>query len=1190
MFSICIIFPTIYQLLLSNLVLVSLVYAVFRFLVSDLIFFCIFKLFVDINFWQHPSKLSTSAAALFDTVLIAQHIPQALAGSSLEHVPSPLQCMTSVDDSVPGECSSQTSSAFSDSWSSMESPYIHRKLYMRGEDLLSEMGSVCSSEVSTLVDESFSEWPFVQIVDCHPRNITSRRLPVTENFVAELKPRAPVPHGLLRSSCDNSWATLSARQTELTRPCVNENGPRGIDNTVKVSHYAVPQKRKEMMLSISTVKSSICSIEETRTCQKVVVGECIADRIQADDSQLPAENLSHDTSASECTVESGHTGRNERQSVLFRCIVEPEFSTAWWKDEDCCRTRLEVCRRELISVGDFASSCNKQCGICSKAPEDVAVQLYQPLRSTASSKSAAQLTTVPTDGGSPATVQCDKKVCPAKRWPCDSDRRVPEIVQDIGRSHSAEELSKVKHSLNAVNSSSLQMIQVTKCSSNQPTSVYCFSNELHRSEEGIHKRLEICRRDPVVKYLDGRIMSASWNNVLDLNVTCSSKSEKNLELLPTLWVHPPNKVSVVGHTVVARQSLLTLRTCYTRAASEPRQVSGNFVLSHASTSSPDISSHSLESKNGRSEHDNEYRNDVLSIHSAQRTSLGVVMALSYDDERLNTCRMCCYNLSDVLQRRQMVTCSDNDGTGRTNAAQSEDLDDKDASIAVLERQSPGTCKLNGFKSSSDEGDTIDQLQEESLSGYRQLYHSVTVLSEDLPPVQSVPNAISSLPLSKTKEPAGLCFHSPSAEEHTGTTGMRNSGIGHTSTTKCSYEHLADGDVLDVMCSEDLAETSDKKPAEDRSVKLDCIVQDDAADLRMSDGYSAAVGEEDKAVMELSDTVDSQGWIDKIQSVKVEEVLSYGTCSRTVADANTEVKVNDKDVCADKSPKARAVFGYIGLEVAGGNDNSLLDLAAVSFVSTVNTDIDTEDNSVKAGAICDEDVATDKNIDSVSDTAVCSYVRTLTACDDVSADAFSERVTAPDDCTDSATEISASTSAPNDVTSSDSKIAVDSSVIDPQRAQVSELASESGVESDITVHDELTKPREETSAENSRKRVTVMRSCSDRAVDVSGDGDGITSREEFVQSVIAGNSVPHVLVRSDELLDIVPYGSDSLADISSQPVDLLESLSYSVSQPPTSSVIDRQKADQLQVTPASHQVNGELHSGDASMSTLVLLAY
>ena len=1072
-----------------------------------MIFFRISKLFVGINFWQHPTKLSTSAAALFDTVLIERHIPHAAAGSSLWHVPLPLSCVSSVDDHVPRcDSSSQTSSAFSDSWSYMESPDIRRKPYIRAEDLLSEMGSVCSSEASTLVDESFNEWPFVQIRDCHPRNLTSRRLPVTENFVAELKPRAPVSHGLLRVSGDSNWATLSVRPVELMRPCANENGSCGTGNTVERSHCGVPLKRKEVILSVSTVKSSVCSIEETRTVQKVIVGGFIADGIRGDGGQLPEWNLNHDTATSECTVKNGHTDDSEHQTVLLRCMVEPEFSTVWTKDEDCCRTRLEVCRREFVSCRDLVSSCSKH-----KTDKDAAVQLLQQLTSPASFKTASQMTTVPADGVSPATVQ-PKKVCIVKNEPCDIDTKVPVIVRySGGRSHSAEQLSEDKHSSHPVNNSSPRTVQMMKSLSDLPSSVDCFSNELHRSEDCIYRQSIKCRRGPDNNYFDGQAVSASWDNVADLNeirrskvfesqddvdskitecnlrshyrkeqqqacsdtevnnhlqlvkdvsaasrsrsdqrrltvirglpsirtqyyscdrllpdasgspryigrhhlylgqqlksASCESvstvrpvKSKNNLELLPTLWVLPLKKIHVVQPTVLTPQSLSTPRTRCLLSSSEPHNINGvmpDIVLSHTSTSSPDVSSHSSECKNSRSRNDDEYRNDVMGVHSVERTSLGADVALKYDSDSLH---MYCCNLSDMVPRCQAVMHCDSDGTDRTIASQSENNDDNDAGMVVLEHQLQDSCRLNGFKSRNLERDTKKQPLVESADGFHQLDHSAAVRSEDLLPV------------------------------------------------------------------------------------------------------------------------------------------------------------------------------------------------GVSRESMLNPDIDKEDSFVTAGAIRDENKSTDRFIDSVSDTAMDSSVWTVTACDDVSAEMFSSRVVIHDDCSDSAAEKPLSVSALNcDVTESDSVIVIDAIVADPQSAQVSTLATESDVVSEITVHDhsyQTTVPLEEICRENSDKPATIVRSYSD---DITGDGDvqlGITCRREFIQSVCSGDSLLHEPVRNNEVLDTVSFSSDCLADMSSQISDLSESLATSISWPSSSSFVD----DRLHMTPASHEVNSKLRSGDTSMSTPVWLAY
>jgi len=685
--------------------------------------FSILKLFLYINCWQHSSNLSTSAAALFDTVLIAQHIPQtSTAISDPEHHSASSSLHVPVSDDLLTPSSSST---FSDYWSCAESQNLdeNQNLYCRqklhSDDFLSEVESISSTECSALLEDC-KEWPLVRVHDDYLPNPTVQRLSVTEDFVPELKPRAPVSHGLILHDRGKSWDTLTTRSPSLVKPGVCDFNCCE-DNDAVLSDLKLPEKRKEITLYISKVECSMCRIEEIETFQKVVVAACSADKDEAVDGGgcLGPEDLV----GTLCVEGSGYDIDRSHEATLNRREVEPEFSVTKSKDKDSCRSRLEVCQRD---VG------------CS-----VAVQR--------------------------------EMVGDVKYEISDIDNRLSVKLRD-SRSHSAECLCEAKHSSHSVSQKAPQT-----SASNHSIS----TDEIRRVEESIN-RPEICGRD-LGKYVDGYVKSVDHDTVADLNIDCkipansthrlcwseqdirksdqerlmkdisvssesfstegnlvgmrdappsstqhhscgqlfpgvpdslsyldlygrnvhrqlyqtkplkppstdtvstvrSLKSKKKLELTP-----PPNSTAVVHQTFVAHQSTSTPRVHYSRAASEPRRLSGiqpEWTSGNISNSNHAV--RSLESKSSHSKYGKEDFSNVVNIHYAKRTLSDADLAVKYANEGSNYCDMNCHSMPDMQLVRQSAIQSD-----RSDGAHTAECSDEDAD-AMCERQSLGTCRLNVF--------------------------------------------------------------------------------------------------------------------------------------------------------------------------------------------------------------------------------------------------------------------------------------------------------------------------------------------------------------------------------------------------------------------------------------------------------------------------------------------------------------
>jgi len=818
--------------------------------------------------------------------------------------------------------------------------------------------------------------------------------------VAELKPHSPVPHGLILIDHGNSWATLLVRPAELVKADVSENSSRDTDSVVEVSSCKVPEKRKEVTLYISTVTSSVSSVEETETIQKVTVGAHDTIAMDVGDSYRHPENMCCDTPNTVCTVNSRCIVDSRHGTTLYRHVVKPDFSTVWSKYEDCGQTRLLVCQRELADFVDYVNGSKMCSGVCTKANKDVASEVCLQSENDALFRTSEHLNVAPdADDGCSATVQSEEAGV-VKYERCDIDSRLSVELRDTWRSRSAEPLIDDKHFSHSGIQSALHTDRQMTSTSSQPTSVQVLSDKIHRAEKCIRRRSEVYLSNNVGKYLAGCRMSVSCDNIAHLNVTSRSQrsgsqgnvnskmnenclhglywterhrayqdaeesdrrwssvkdistshgsfsargrlsvvrdasanqaghhscdwqlpdapdspgylelygrgychhsyqnqasksvssenvghsylartakllnSDKKLKLLPTSWMPSPYKTSVIRQTVVARQSPLTSRIHYIRAASEPRRVTGilsDYTHSHAFSSNHSVQLESLESKYSQSKQNNEHvsdASDLINVSYTQRTSLDASLTSKCADEGLSDDDVYSRGVSDVPQA---VTESHG-----TDAAHSEDAD------RVSEQHSADICRHNdSFKSPADDQDTVARLLIGSSNSNDQLHDLPAGRNEDLSHVQSVPDAVSTLSLYKVHKPVELS-DCPDFEVDAG--GMDRAGMVsvRASNEKCSSEQLAVSAVVaDVVQANELSEISCKKQAQSG-----CIEQSNdvgVGEESMLDGDSEASKQEDYTETELCDTMNTMN-----TKRIIVEVLSDDLTSITTSDTATVV--------------------------------------------------------------------------------------------------------------------------------------------------------------------------------------------------------------------------------------------------------------------------------------------------------------
>jgi len=860
------------------------------------------KLFIDINCWQHPSNLSASAAALFDTVLIARHIPNAVASSDLEHdqlAPSSLPSVTSHGISVAGDCLSLSSSAFSDCWSCVESQNLdmsfgYRMLYAHSEDFRSELGSISSTELSAFLDDS-NEWPFVRVCDNHSLNPTNRQLPVEENFVAELKPRVPVSHGLILVDNARNCVTLSVRPVQLVKPCVHENSSRDNNSVLKVSNCRVPEKRKEVTLYISKVKSSVCNIEETETIQKVTIGVCNADKIQTD--KRPTAVCPAADGGCSATVQSEKVGVVKYE----RCDIDKRLSVRL-RDTERSESAEQLSERKhsLHSVSQEASQTHHQVasvsnmstGMCvssdeiHRAEECIPLEIHRSnpvgkylngCRMSLSCDNVAHLKVTSTSrrSRSQGNVNCKiienrpYNLCRREQHRAHLDTRESDqgrSVKDIstsGRSLSPQDRLAVMGDTSASRTRHHSWDRLLPDAPDTPS-------YLHLSGRGVRR----------YSYQKQALKSVSCENIVNSYsfIVRQLKSEKKL-------APPTSKSPVVRQTVVARQTPSASRIHYVRAASEPRRFNGilpHYTANHTFNSNLGVKSESLEGIYNCSKHDNEYVTDVTNVHYTQRTSLNAGLAAEHAGVGLSYTHVCSRGLSGVPHETQTVTQSD-----RTDKANTEELKGADV---MCEQQSLDNYRYNGgFRSSTYDRDTAEKpLAEQPLVGgfdsCDQVFHSETVRSEDLLPVQSLTDAVSTSSLCNIKKPARL-YDCPNFEG--GATDTKKAGMEYVtvSTEKSNFEQLQGiVDVLDIELSEEMSETSGKKPAQPgciESSNMPNSVTGVGREIVLDEDSETSRGEDNK-VMGLCDTVNSTIIMHKMHDITV-EVQSDDMHSRTTSD-------------------------------------------------------------------------------------------------------------------------------------------------------------------------------------------------------------------------------------------------------------------------------------------------------------------
>lgn len=465
--------------------------------------------FIDINCWQHWSNLSASAAALFDTVLIARHIPHFVTGNDYEHNQTIPSSVTSYDVFLLGDNLSLSSSAFSDCWSCMESQNLegtndYRMLNVCGEDLLSDVGSVSSTELSSLLDDS-DEWPFVHV--CNNRSLTSQWLPVTENFVSELKPRGPVSHGLIFV---DHWSTLPVMPAERVKPDGIVNDSLAINSMVAVSSCKVPVKRTEVTMNLSAIKPSVYSIEETETIQNVTVDAYKADKVKTDDGityvTLKASQTDHETSA---------VSHSTSMHSLSRA-------------EDCICRHLEICRREHVS------------------------------RKSVSCDNVADLTVTGSSLRLAGQGNVDHRVTgnSLHNLGCTEWHRARSYTRESDQRRSVKDMSVASRSL----STSGRPVVMGDASGRHYCDGWLFDAADSLTYLDLHGS-SICHHS----HRNQAQKSVSFEN---LAPSCSRiartlKSEQKLELVPTLWMPPTCKTSVFWSTVLACQSPPTSKIYYT---------------------------------------------------------------------------------------------------------------------------------------------------------------------------------------------------------------------------------------------------------------------------------------------------------------------------------------------------------------------------------------------------------------------------------------------------------------------------------------------------------------------------------------------------------------------------------------------------------------------------------------------------
>jgi len=460
------------------------------------------------------SHLSASATALFNTsVLIAHHIPAAssIGYTSLQpSTQSPASSAVSDDLLSP----SSSSSAFSEDgcWSSAGSQYhpdisaSYRRSPARSEDLsLSETESIvsltseCRSPLFTDNDDGgISGGHHRGLVGDYdadrpgslPRRPNRRRLPpVTENFVAELKPRGSISRGLIAvDSGKNYWdnpnptdnrQSYSALST-TTRPSTvynNENCPElrkqsslescttGHRRGMKV----LPNARRKPMVPEDTqtadrregalLELNPCSRDESspslvkRSAEGV--DRCPGDIVSVSASKLLPERRRKEVTLYVSRVKSCVQSVEETTETIQKVVVGGASRSDKTDEDrvssmDLQSTTSLTSEHILNERGDHAAVVIGHRGKLSrtwKTEPDLSFKtwssenkdFWQSLQSEVRRPEVGYLATSQLEisrGGS-----VSYKIC-------DDDSRLSVKLKYSGRSHSAAELSQSKHSSN----------------------------------------------------------------------------------------------------------------------------------------------------------------------------------------------------------------------------------------------------------------------------------------------------------------------------------------------------------------------------------------------------------------------------------------------------------------------------------------------------------------------------------------------------------------------------------------------------------------------------------------------------------------------------------------------------------------------------------------------------------------------
>ena len=1074
--------------------------------------------------WQRRLSLSTSAAAaLFDSVLISRHIPQTV--STIDQHPASSSCHAFVSDDL---LSRTSYSAFPDRWSCAKSQnadmsYRCRKPFAHDDDFLSEMASVGYIEHS---DDNY-EWPFVSVHDSHLPYLADRRLPVMEDFVAELKPHAPVSRGLILVDDGKSWDLLTARSTVLVKPGVRDDNPHVVEMSKK---YKLPEQKKEVTLPISKVKSSVCSIEP---CQKVVADACNADSIEADDksSHLCPEGLGCDVSSSQCKDEGRCSVDSNHEIASYRCDVKPDFSVMCPKDEDSSQTRSDVISEH------------------SAAAESEMI----------------------------ADVKCESR---------DSYNRLSAKLQDIGRIHSAEQLSEDKHSSHSVSQQAPLSHNKMKSASSQSISTSVFLDEVQRADESIYRRPRICRRDADRKCLDGYRMSVSHDNVADLNVmSISQPSERQGNAECRIMENRQHGLCW------SEQHLAHLDT---------RDSDQEWSVKDVRTSSSHTRHHSCDQLPSSSLDKSKKLAGYYESPSIEQDVAGVMKALvEYVTVPTNKCN------GEQLSRSAVVPVA---------------VDLKGIEISEKKLTQPGSVKTLGvfdMHSSASEAERTTELDGDLVETNGGEDTAVVELTDSINRKRvtyKIRDATLELCSVDSPSQTTLDFEAENDTKSWTTANVveqRVTSLSDKQTTSDGYESTlswvkqtaesetsqiavtsfnVDSQPVMTLITCDVA-VSDVNGSEhqvaSRSVSTVAVTElsdEDAATSTVIEKKDAGHSGETPAACDVSKT-----WLPNASRFGITTddcIITLNDTSRSpsepaVNSPNDESGLLKTTPDADDTANARASSEKI-VDTSEITGTTLYDAEChgktVSTFDPKTTELDDSEGAratPTADQVNNDDSYSVGNVvDSVPGTEVDSFLCALIAADDVSVEMFSgtstATVTVSNHVADSAAETSASASAPMSDCST-AVIAADAT--DSHLAGTFTDDTEPGITAFVHTCQviETCKEKSAESCHESDIMTGGVSNCRYQTVDWMVSDPGTAGREEFVKSVSCSDGVLLVPVRSSEMLGSV---TDSPADVSSLSTDLSVTFSDSVSGPTAVKNTDHSEANQAPMSTASDKVNSE----------------